>query len=473
VALVNVEKLLASPAAVRDNWKEKRDTAFASGVSFLPPDSKQAVLAMQIDLTMWIPLWEAAILNLDHEPSMEKIAAMTGGASDSVNSHEACALPEDAYVVKFGPRSAGLMAPANRQSVARWVRETDSRTGPALSGYLAEAYTFANDVGTPVILALDLEDALPYEAIKTQIEDSKDFLTQHKLDADRVAKLLSGLRGITLGITFADKPFGKVKVDFRDTVSLTPEVAKACLLHALANRGAMIDEFAAWKPAVQGKQVTLEGYLEASGMRRLSSLFNRPPPLKPQESTAFQGSKNEPASMKTASQAYFHKVEDMLKDLQQDNKSNPNTSFAQLGVWMSKYANKIDQLSVLNVDPELIEYGASVSDSLRAAHNAITTGAARSRVRQVNTPMQYNYYSGGTTYGYTYRAGYFGAGYVPYGTSATVAVPDQLAYQHERTRIKTEERVTSANNARDIIQNLRQATADISRKMTQKYQADF
>jgi hypothetical protein len=44
---------------------------------------------------------------------------------------------------------------------------------------------------------------------------------------------------------------------------------------------------------------------------------------------------------------------------------------------------------------------------------------------------------------------------------------------HERTPVRTEERVTSANNDRDIVQNLRQSTADISRKMTQKYQVDF
>jgi hypothetical protein len=54
-----------------------------------------------------------------------------------------------------------------------------------------------------------------------------------------------------------------------------------------------------------------------------------------------------------------------------------------------------------------------------------------------------------------------------------LAVPDQAAYAHERARFRTEERVTSANDARGIVQNIQQATADTRRKMTQKYGAEF
>lgn len=470
IALVNVEKLMASPVAAKEKWKGKRDAAFASGISFLPPDSQQAVLAMELDLALWLPLWQAAILQLDHQPDVAKIAAMTGGAADKVQGHDAVDLPEDAYAVKLGNSIAALMAPANRQAVARWLRESESRQSPALSTYLTEAYRYANDAGTPVILALDLEDALPIDALQAALDESQDILALHKLDARLMAGTLSGIRGITLGITFADKPFGKIKVDFREAVSLQAEAAKAVLIHVLSKRGAMINEFAEWKPTVSGKQVTLEGYLGNSGMRRISSLFDRPPALKP---SAAPSATNAESIAREASIAYFRKVVEMLDDLQSQNKSNPNTSFAQVGVWMSKYANKIDQLSVLRVDPELLAYGAAVSDSLRAAHNAITSGAARSRIRQVNTPMQYDYYTSSTTYGYTYRQGYYGAGYVPYGASATVAVPNQLQYQHERARVRTEERVTSANDARGIVQEIQGLTADMRRKMTQKYQAEF
>jgi hypothetical protein len=336
----------------------------------------------------------------------------------------------------------------------------------SFSPYLSEAYSFANVAGTPLIMALDLDDAIPVDGIKAQLQNSKKFLDEHKLNIDQVAKVLSGIRGITLGVTFREKPFGKIKVDFTDDLKLPPDVAKAALIHALGNHGAMIDEFEDWKPAVTGKQITLEGYLEASGMRRIASLFDRPPSLKPRESSPAQAAKTTQQIMQEASQAYFKRVTGLIDDIKGEKKGNSGYTIATIGVWMDKYAKKIDQLSVLHVDPELVEYGAGVSDSLRAAYGAIRGGAARSRVRQVNTPMQYDYYSGGATYGYSYRAGWM-------GSYAEVAVPNQMAYNHERTRVRTEERIASSSSARDIMANVQEATGQIRRKMTQKYSADF
>jgi hypothetical protein len=67
----------------------------------------------------------------------------------------------------------------------------------------------------------------------------------------------------------------------------------------------------------------------------------------------------------------------------------------------------------------------------------------------------------------------YGAGVIPWGYSGYVQVPDTLAYQHERTRVKAEERVSSAQSARDIMAQIDQATADVRRKMTQKYNVNF
>lgn len=477
-AFVNVKKLMESPIAKREGWATKRDLAFGAGITMLPPDGDYAVLATQVDLEFWSPVWEAAILKLDHDPSFAKLAGATGGTLDNLAGHEAVALHGDAYVVKIGEKMAAFMSPANRQSVSRWMREVDGRREPALSPYLSEALGFADELGTPVVIALDVEDAVTEEALKKLLEESSsvEFLTQGKLDAQQVLKMLSGLRGITFGATFNEQPFGKIKVDFHENVPLTPEAAKMALLHALARRGAMLDELTEWKPAVAGKQVTLEGYLTASGMRRLSSMFDRPPSLK-LPATATASTQQQPSNTKEqvvahTSKVYFQQVEELLEDLGKERKKNSGYTMAQIGVWMDKYAKKIDQLPVLNVDPEVVDYAAQVADSLRAGYSAIRTGAARSRVRQVNTPMTYNYYSGGETYGYSYRMGLWG-GMMPYGYSETWAVPDTRAYQQARTRAKTEERVSSASSARDIMAQVDQASAAIRRKMSQKYQINF
>ncbi|WP_254508063.1 hypothetical protein [Anatilimnocola floriformis] len=472
-AFVNVDKLMSSPAAMKNGWSEKRDKAFASGVSFLPPDAKYAVLAMELDVQMWTPMWEAAVLELDHNPDTKKIAEMTGGAVDTIEGLSVVDLPSDAYLVKFNGNTGAFMAPANRQSVARWLRQVQAKNDLNVSGYLFEAYKYANDRGTPVILALDLEDAFPPGAIQSQLmsPDAADFLKKNNIPLDKAVKLCSNVRGITLGITFADQPYGKVKIDFKDDVAMTPEMAKLAMLHVFSTHGVMLNEFYEWKPEVEGRSIALEGYFTPSGMRRVGSLFNRPPALKMPASASDVVPKTKQELMRDASVNYFHHIEGYLKDFQEVKTGAQ--SMGSYGVWMNKYAGKIDQLSALNVDPDLLNYGAYVSDTLRQSYNAIRTGAARSRIREVNTPMQYDYYTNTNTWGYTYRDGWYGGGVVPWGNTYTTAVPDQQAYIHARTAVKTEERVESGTQARTIFQGIEKATGDIRRSMTTKYMVDF
>ena len=79
IALVNVEKLMTSPIAVKEKWAEHQSAAWDSGLSLLPPDTKQAVLAMEVDLQMWLPLWETAVMELNHEPSIDKVVRAVAG----------------------------------------------------------------------------------------------------------------------------------------------------------------------------------------------------------------------------------------------------------------------------------------------------------------------------------------------------------------------------------------------------------
>ncbi len=50
LVLLNVDKILVSPVAVRENWKTKHEETYAAGLSLLPPDVKQAVFATELDL---------------------------------------------------------------------------------------------------------------------------------------------------------------------------------------------------------------------------------------------------------------------------------------------------------------------------------------------------------------------------------------------------------------------------------------
>lgn len=140
LVLLNVDKILFSPVAIRENWKTKHEETYAAGLSMLPPDVKQAVFASELDLSEMSPEWESVVMRIDDEADLPDLARSSGGRLEFIDNHKAVALPTNAYAVQFSGNIVGAMTPTNRQSVGRWIRETDSRVHPDLSPYLTEAF---------------------------------------------------------------------------------------------------------------------------------------------------------------------------------------------------------------------------------------------------------------------------------------------------------------------------------------------
>jgi hypothetical protein len=126
---------------------------------------------------------------------------------------------------------------------------------------------------------------------------------------------------------------------------------------------------------------------------------------------------------------------------------------------MERYARKIDRMPILNVDPELLTFGANVANSLR--------GMALTK-RQ-----------GGVSYGVS-TAGMGGGGYANYavdygylGGTVGDAYSGARASAADRASMKAGA-MADANYARvEGFKGIEDATADIRRKMTQKYQVEF
>jgi hypothetical protein len=227
----------------------------------------------------------------------------------------------------------------------------------------------------------------------------------------------------------------------------------------------MIDEFNQWQPRVEPKQISLGGTLGKSALQRLSSLFASPPALGKSAAAPGTDAPDAGSLQKLASQQYFKSIAGLVDDLREKPDTTGVKTIGQVGAWFGKYARRIDELPMLNVDPELLDYGAYVSSSLRQAESTFRGSGGRARVASLNVPTQYDVVGG-------YRAGYgrWGAygGYGAYGYHE-----DLRAMQEARTQIRTEERVNTAASGRDIMQQIDQATVDIRRKMTEKYQVEF
>ncbi|MFV1965681.1 MAG: hypothetical protein ACC628_09685 [Pirellulaceae bacterium] len=482
IVLFDEAKVFESPAAVAGNWKEEYDKACAAGLAVLPPETNQFVLASQLDFEFMQSIWDVALLSLTRDASLPSAAQRLGGRLDNVGGLPGIALPNDTYIVEFAKRTVGSMSPGNRQNVGRWIRETQSQSTGNLSPYLREALGFANQVGTPVVMAMDLQDVVTPGPIRERLNSMRALEHHENVDLDALTQLLVSLRGVTLGITIGEKPFGKIKVDFGQDASIMSGFAKPLLLEILANRGATVDDFDAWTAKVVGNQISIEGFLSESGLRRITSLMDVPLSFAhahahAQKQQVDEGQQQQAATAQ-ASKVYFDNVVSLFDDLA--GKKGTAKHINQYGVWFERYAEKVDRLPLLNVDSELLDYGQYIATQFRNASAAIKGIGMRGRVRQVNEvanlstaqPGYSGYSYGGQRYG---RYGAYG-GYGFYGqyNSLGYALNENLQRQQSvRTQIRAQEKYTGTSSARTIMNQMKEATLATRRKMTEKYQIEF
>jgi hypothetical protein len=466
VVILNMEKILASPMGVREGWKENLTKAFEAGIMRVPPEATRFVLAEQLDFQFMEPLWEAAVMNVAETITMEQIAEELGGKVDSVSDFPAVALPRDAYLVQFAPNTFGAMAPANRQEVYRWTQELKS--DQPSSPYLQGAAVYSDDAGTDIIVAIDLEGVVGVKDVAAYL-NAIDLPDEAKKDLSSLAQLLSGVRGLRLGVRIGSEPFGKLAVDFRDNVSISPELAKALFLGILAEGGMGIRDLEGWKPAVSGKEVSLQGNLSRDGLRRVLSVVESPAPhdLGAQQAGKIVSASDAEGIKATKTLEHFNSVTTLLNDIKKDMSGNL-ANLASMALWFDKYARRIEALPILNVDEDLLEYSTYVARQLRNASGAVRGMGIRSGVRQ-------HQITSAPGAGYTYYGSYRYGRYGGYGGGVAVYNPynEARAVGQERRKVRYQERGAMAMDVHVIRDEVIQATNDIRREMTQRYQIEF
>ncbi len=461
IVLINVEKTLESPVAKARDWKTKLGEAFESGMITLPPHATRFIQASQLDFETMHPAWEATVVELQEAPNFDNIVKTHEGTRDQIGSHPAAAFRDDSYLVQFGPKVLGQMQPANRQHVGRWVRQADSAKSSSLSPYLQEAANYVEFKGTEMILAIDLADVISEEFAERSLGDS-EVVKESKGDVKALSQVVSGLRGVMLGIVFRDKPHGKIKVDFTASTAPLGKLAKPLLLAAIKHRGVMIDDFADWKISLKDKHAYLEGDLSPEGMRRLMTLVVGPsshidevatakPSATPPTSESLESLKVE------ATEKYLKRVTSLVRDIatRKDAKT-----IAQYGVWLTQYARKIESMSASGVDDEVSRFGLHAASQLRQAGSAVTGIGIQSSARESQV------YSEPTVAGYS-RSGVGITGY--YGWGRTYGSENGFYYHDrnidgERRAIRKEEQAKGITAANQIVGQLESDLAELHRR---------
>ncbi|MGD9857712.1 MAG: hypothetical protein AB7U20_22435, partial [Planctomycetaceae bacterium] len=416
---MDVAALQQTALAQQEGWTKKLEAAFVNRAVFLPPEADKLLVASHLSADEhFVQDWENAVITLNKPLSMPDIARAEGGYVDQIDGKDAIWSPSGAYLVAFDNETLGIMSPANRQAVGRWVDEASTNPGDTLSPYLQGALDKVQGE-TQIVMAIDLTNAVSPHRVEDRLKNS-EVLAKSSLQVPDMVKLMVSLQGATIEVSVGDKARAKTRIDFGQPVKIPEVIAKRLVLEALDRLGVQLTDLADHKFSVLGNSIHIEGDMSSGGLRRLFSVLEVPTTHFSELNEASAGDKAPSAGdMAQNSQVYFKSVTTLLDDLHGD-RSKQDVRGGMDAVWMDKYARKIDRLPILHVDEDLLTFGSNCAETLRAMsgvrHNAgLTAGSEKSALRTGAYIGSYN--------GYAY--GYGGAGYAVYGSSATANAKDR------------------------------------------------
>ena len=441
--VIDVTALESTPMAQAQGWTKKHEAAFVERPLMLPPEAARIVIGSQLNFAGEMNVeWQVAAMNLVEPLSMRSIARAEGGYLDKIGTADCAWVPSDAYFVSLEAKQLGVVFPANRQLVSRW---TQNSAGAMSSGYLLVAGKQV-DRTNQIVMAIDLKDVPQPHRLRERLQASPALKAlAPKLDA--IEKLILGVQGLTLRISVAQSAKGTLRVDFNDSPSVLGAQAKPLVLEAIDNFGASLPGLDQWTAKTESKSIVLEGTFTTDALRRVFSLLELP-------STKFSTLKNDlpdtpspatPDAKAAASKAYFKGVSVLIEDLRKtlgDTRDNH-------AVWMERYGRKVDAMPVLNVDDDLLAWGARVGETFRVMALAERSSGIKSGVRKSSVYGNYQY-------------GYDSNGYTNFRSNESV-----------KGQINTEERAQAKAVRFNNWKEIEDATATVRKDMTKRYQIEF
>lgn len=457
LVLIDVERTLASELAQKEGWGKKLELAYVNRPVFLPPEASKLVIAGALQPTAdFARLWELGVMQLSEPLSMRSIARSEGGYVDSIAGNAAAWTPSDAYFVEFAGNELGVLFPAERQFVSRWVNHAKQNRAIELSPYLTEAARLTNEQ-VQILLAMDLTDAVQPHQVQERIEDSP-ILQKAKLDPEAAGKIIATLRGATLRVAVGKAAQAQLRIDFGADIAPLKDVAKDLVLSVLEDFGANIADMQSWKVDVKPQAIHMEGTLSQDGLRRLFSVIELPSTkFSALKDTGGAGEATEetPESLiRESSLTYYRSVDVLLKDLKRDLRGNKASAAV-----MERYAKKIDRMPILHVDPELLDFGGKTANTLRDM-------ALTKRQGGVGYGTDTAGMGGGGYANYSVGYGYFGQEIGDLYSGARASASDRAAMKASA--------MADANYARvEGFAAIDEAMAALRQKMTLKYQVEF
>jgi hypothetical protein len=452
---IDVKGLVNSAMGVKNNWNKQHERDYYAGVSGVPPAVQQILVASYLDPSTLQKNWDVEVLRLDTPITAEQLARKEQGQIDATNA-DIVVSPRNAFFTIFEPTLVGARSPANRQEMIRWQRFAGRKNAePAVSPFLQEAAKAAE--GKHLFLAIDVTDVPDAPGVRQRLKNATTLIGR-KVNLDELTKLFVGLKGVSLTVKADAALEGELRVEFSMAANDLAAFGRALTMEVLEHAGLSVEDMDKWDQRIDGNALVLHGKFTEKGLRGLIMPL-MPTVLSPAESLGKKATSTDPKVQ--ASLKYFHSITGMLDELQ-DGKNN--RSLSRISYLYGEYARKIDDLPILDVDPDLLKYSAAVSTTIREIGNQSRLQGRTNTALSANivegvaqVPNAYNYYGGGYGWGYNFSA----PGY------------EWQSNRQQITNMMASGNLTESARRHETWKNINAATVKVKQDMVAKYNVEF
>ncbi len=386
ILAVDLKSLLASPVANREGWKNRLIEETMVGVLPFPETAEYAVVAEQMKPGTLQSDWEVVLISTSKPFSLPDIAKAEKAEIEAIGDIPACFTKRNNVILQLSPTLLGVYSPAQRQEVARWLRNaTNGR--PTISPTLARAADHLK-AGNQLAIIFDLEDSFELNRVKQFVAAQKE-VQEKKLDVEALSKVFTTLSSVSFIIKVDQASKATMRIDFNKDVGTFGNILPSIVLNAFDMLGADLDDYRKGVVTTGPKVAQVEATLTPLGFRNTISMV--------QPHSVAPAKKVDEADPAKENQRVFKAIQTIANNAHEQADKSPNIARAM--VVYDNAASRIDKLPITHVDEEIQRFSVDVSKTLREIASELHRGVLEvqtleSRIRtDVNVqqvPSQYN-----------------------------------------------------------------------------------
>lgn len=410
-------------------------------------------LVSDLDTTSLNPAWEAGYATVDRQLEANMLAETVSGYVDAVGDVKAVWTPRQSYLLPLEGRRVGFLRPARRSLLAKWINSTPGQT--AAPEYLL-SQAKQNENFLSLLIAVNLKDTFSAFAVGNSLENFESLAGQ---DKQQVATTLASVRGISIIIGRRSLKECILSVEFGSSPAALVPFAGSLLGEILNRNGTAAPETASWNVTSEGNRLLFRGEIAADSLDSVLGIFSisgHAEQLTEQiEATeAAKSGRGSDSQVGAASKVYFDKTNAYIERVRSYKAQNTG----HRAKWNDKMARRIDEIGTLNVDPQVIDYGANVADILRNNVMSIRSGNVSAGQMQAEQSRMGGFNNG-------MNVGFYGGGFGGFRDANTIAMDQNV--------MASQQRMAGFGSYAQALGEIDKLTGEVRRAMTAKFQLQF